>query len=348
MDVEALLYQKVNGEVVRCNVCPRRCYIRPGEVGFCKARENRDGKLYAISYGKLTAANVDPIEKKPLFHFWPGSSSFSISSFGCSFSCPWCQNWSISQVGLKESSYQEASPEEVVKLAKRYGCKTISYTYNEPLIWLEYILDTAKLASKEGILNVLVTNGYTTPEALEMLAPYIHAANIDIKAYNSAFYTKYCNARLEDVRQAVKTMFGKGWHIETTLVIIPTLNDNREEIRGLSRWIVENLSPEVPFHISRFHPMYKMMHLNPTPLGSLVEARQIALEEGLKYVYLGNVLGHEGENTYCPSCGFLLIKRWGFDILEWNLDENNRCPKCGEKIPIVGEYEPHTRGLFSL
>jgi pyruvate formate lyase activating enzyme len=348
LNVESLLYQKLDDGVVKCNVCPRRCHIKPGNLGFCKARQNVDGKLYAVSYGKLTAANVDPIEKKPLFHFWPGTSSFSISSFGCSFACPWCQNWSISQVGLKEASYEEASPEKVVNLAKRYGCKTISYTYNEPLIWLGYVLDTAKLAVKEGIQNILVTNGYTTPEALEMLAPYIQAANIDIKAYNSDFYMKYCKAKLEDVLQAVKIMFDKGWHIETTLLIIPNLNDNREEIRGLSRWIRETLSPEVPLHISRFHPMYKMNHLEATPLASLVEARKIALEEGLKYVYLGNVLGHEGENTYCPSCGFLLIKRFGFDILEWNMDDSKRCPKCGEKIPITGEYEPQPRGLFTF
>jgi len=345
LEVEALLYEKLNRGITRCNVCPRRCYIKPGSFGFCKARENRNGTLYAISYGRLTAANVDPIEKKPLYHFWPGSASYSISSFGCSFTCPWCQNWSISQLGLKESYHWEASPEEVVEAARRYGCRTIAYTYNEPLIWLEYVLDTAKLALKKGIQNVLVTNGYTTPEALELLGPLIQAANIDIKAFNPKFYTKYCRGRLEDVLEALKIMAEKGWHLETTLLIIPGLNDEPGEIRGLAAWIRENLGAETPFHISQFYPAYKMNRLKPTPVESLVEARRVARQEGLKYVYLGNVPGHEGENTYCPSCGFLLIKRWGFTILEWNLTPEMCCPKCGEKIPIKGEYEPSFRGF---
>ncbi len=338
--METILYEKLEGGVVRCNICPRRCYIKQGETGFCKVRENRNGVLYAISYGKLTAANIDPIEKKPLYHFWPGSLSFSISSFGCSFACPWCQNWSISQVGIDEATYDEASPEQVVKAAKRQGCKTIAYTYNEPLIWLEYVIDTSNLALKEGILNVLVTNGYTTPEALERLGPLIQAANVDLKAFNPEFYSKYCKARLEDVLEAVKIMAEKKWHLETTLLIIPTLNDNWEEIRGLARWIHDNLGPETPFHISQFYPMYKMSHLKPTPVEVLVRARELALQEGLKYVYTGNVPGHPGENTYCPGCGFTLIKRWGFSILEWNLTPNMTCPKCGEKIPIKGEYPP--------
>jgi pyruvate formate lyase activating enzyme len=346
LEVEALLYEKLKGETVKCNVCPRRCYIRPGTLGFCKVRQNRSGHLYAISYGKLTASNVDPIEKKPLYHFWPGSTSYSISSFGCSFACPWCQNWSISQAGPEDSYYGEASPEQVVRAAKRHGCKTISYTYNEPLIWLEYVLDTAKLALKEGILNVLVTNGYTTPEALDLLGPYIQAANVDVKAFNPHFYAKYCKGRLEDVLEALKIMAEKGWHLETTLLIIPTLNDDRKEIRGMAAWIRENLGAETPFHISQFYPTYKMSHLKPTPVGLLVEAREIALREGLKYVYLGNVPGHESENTYCPSCGFLLIKRWGFSILEWNLTREISCSKCGEKIPVKGEYQAGVRSFI--
>lgn len=346
MEVEGLLYDRLDRGVVRCNICPRRCYIKPGSLGFCKVRENRQGSLYAISYGRLTAANVDPIEKKPLYHFWPGSSSYSISSFGCSFPCPWCQNWSISQAGLGEAYYREASPQQVVKAAKSHGCKTISYTYNEPLIWLEYVLDTAKLALKEGIQNVLVTNGYATPEALELLGPFIQAANIDVKSFNPNFYTKYCKGRLEDVLEAMKIMVEKGWHLEATFLIIPTLNDNLEEVRRLAAWIRENLGEEAPFHISQFYPHYKMEHLKPTPVSILVKAREAALKEGLKYVYLGNVPGHEGENTYCPSCGLLLIKRWGFTILEWNLTSEKACPRCGEKIPVKGEYQ--SRQVFFI
>jgi len=340
---EALLYEKLEDGLVRCGVCPRRCYIKPGQRGFCKARENRDGILYAISYGKLTAANVDPIEKKPFYHFWPGSLSFSISSFGCSLACPWCQNWSISQVGLEEASYDEVEPERVVEAASRNNCKTIAYTYNEPLIWLEYVLDVARLAVKKNILNVLVTNGYVTLEALDMLAPVFHAANVDIKAFNSTFYPKYCKGRLEDVLEAVKAMKEKGWHLEITLLVIPTLNDRIEEIRGMARWILENLGPETPFHLSQFYPMYKMTHLKSTPVETLVKAREAALQEGLKYVYTGNVPGHPGENTYCPSCGFTLIKRWGFSILEWNLTPEKTCPRCGEKIPVEGEFSGFRR-----
>jgi len=336
---EAALYEKLEKDrIVRCHICPRRCYIKDGARGFCKVRENRGGVLYALNYGQLTAMSADPIEKKPLFHFWPGSHSFSISSISCSFTCPWCQNWNISQVALGEVTPEEASPEKVVGLAKRYGCKTIAYTYNEPVIWFEYVLDTAKLAGKEGILNVLVTNGYATDETLKEFGSHIHAANVDIKAFNPKFYSNYCKAKLEDVLNAAELMVKLGWHLETTYLVIPTLNDNPEEIRRMSQWVRDKLSTDTPLHLSQFFPMHKMAHLPPTPISTIVRAREIALGEGLHYVYVGNIPGHEGENTYCPKCGELIIKRRGFDIMGWNLKEDHACPRCGVKISIKGEY----------
>jgi len=342
--VEARLYKKIDDKgLVRCFVCARRCYIKDGKPGFCRVRENRNGKLYLLSYGNLTAANIDPIEKKPLFNFWPGSLAYSISSFGCSLTCPWCQNWSISQAGLGETPVTEASPEEVVVSAKRYDCRSIAYTYNEPIIWMEYVVETAKIAKKEGILNVLVTNGYATEESMEEFSPYIDAANVDIKAFHPEFYTKYCKGRIEDVLASTELMVKKGWHVEATYLVIPGLNDSPEEVRRMSKWILENLGVNAPLHISQFYPMYKMTRLKPTPISTLEKSRKVALEEGLHYVYLGNVPGQEGENTYCPTCNRLLIKRIGFDIVEWNLNDAMACSTCGSKVAIKGKYESRKR-----
>lgn len=336
---EAALYEKLEKDrMVRCHICPRRCYIRDGAKGFCKVRESRGGVLYALNYGQLTAMSVDPIEKKPLFHFWPGSNAFSIASISCSFTCPWCQNWNISQVEVGKVNAEEVSPEKVVSLAKGYGCKTIAYTYNEPIIWFEYVLDTAKLAEKEGILSVLVTNGYATEETLKELGPHIHAANVDIKAFRPAFYTEYCKARLEDVLNAAELMVKLGWYLEATYLVIPTLNDDPEEIQRMSRWVRDKLGADTPLHLSQFFPMHKMAHLPPTPVSTIVRAREIALGEGLHYVYVGNIPGHDGENTYCSKCGELIIRRRGFDIVEWKVKGDQTCPRCGAQIPIEGEY----------
>ncbi|WP_309492041.1 AmmeMemoRadiSam system radical SAM enzyme [Candidatus Hecatella orcuttiae] len=342
--MEARLYQKIREDgLVKCIVCGRRCYIADGKRGFCRVRENRGGTLYVLNYAKLTAMNVDPIEKKPLFNFWPGSLSFSISSISCSLTCEWCQNYSLSQVEPGEIPVREVSPEEVVEMAKRYGCKTIAYTYNEPIIWLEYVVDTAKAARKQNILNVLVTNGYATEESIREFSPYIDAANVDIKAFHPEFYSKHCQGRLEDVLNSVKLMVKEGWHVETTYLLIPGLNDRVDEIRKMSRWVVEELGADTPLHFSQFYPMYKMTHLPPTPVGTLVKAREIALKEGLHYVYVGNVPGHEGENTYCPGCGSVLVQRWGFDVQKWRLTEKMTCSYCGTRIAIKGKFEPRKK-----
>lgn len=332
--------------LVRCAVCGRRCYIAEGKRGFCKVRENRGGVLYILNYAKLTAMNVDPIEKKPLFNFWPGSLSFSISSISCSLTCEWCQNYSLSQVEPGEIPVQEVSPERVVDTAKKYGCRTIAYTYNEPIIWMEYVVDTAKVAGEQGILNVLVTNGYATEECIREFSPYIAAANVDIKAFHPEFYSKHCQGRLEDVLESAKLMVKNGWHVETTYLLIPGLNDSLDEVKKMSRWVAEELGVDTPLHFSQFYPVYKMAHLTPTPVGTIVRARETALKEGLHYVYVGNVPGHEGENTYCPSCGLTLVQRWGFEVLEWKLTEKTTCPGCGAKIAIKGRFEARKKTFF--
>lgn len=336
---EALLYDKLANNIVKCNVCPRRCVIKPGQRGFCRTRENRDGKLYTLIYGEVTAMAVDPIEKKPLFNFWPGSLIFSISTVGCSFTCPWCQNWNISQASPGEVVTEQISPERVVELTKRYNCHSIAYTYNEPIIWLEYVLDTGKLAKKEGFLNVLVSNGFITLEALDVIAPIVDAVNVDIKGFTEEFYRKYCGATLKGVIEATEAMVKKGIHVELTNLIVPGINDSPEETKQISQWVKNKLGPDVPLHFSQFYPMYKMSYMQPTPISTLVRAREIAQNEGLNYVYIGNVPGEKGENTYCPKCKTLLIERYGFEVSKWNLTDKMQCPKCGTPIAIKGQRE---------
>lgn len=336
---EAYLYETLADNLVRCSVCPHRCTIRPGGKGVCRTRINKDGKLYTETYGEVTSTAVDPIEKKPLFHFWPGSYSFSISAVGCSFKCPWCQNYHISQVEPGDVFSDQLKPEKTVELAKRYSCKSISYTYNEPIIWHEYVLDTAKIAKEAGILNVLVTNGYITPEALSQIVDVIDAANVDVKAFNEKFYREYCKAELKPVLEATETMKKKGIHIETTALLIPKLNDDPKEIVELCKWHMEKLGPDTPLHFSRFYPAYKFSDVPPTPIESVAKARETAMNEGLRYVYVGNIPGDPNENTYCPSCKQLLIERNGYDISRWQLTSDNRCQKCSAPIPIIGTFE---------
>ena len=341
---EARFYEVLEGGLVRCTICPRRCVLKPGQRGFCGTRENRDGRLYSLIYGEVSASAVDPIEKKPLFHFEPGSLTFSISSVGCNFKCPWCQNYHISHARPEDYRTVRMEPEEVVRLAKQYGCPSISITYNEPIIWLEFVEDVGKLAKREGLEVVLVTNGYITLEALDAVAGLIDAANVDVKAFRNDFYRRYCKGDLESVLQATVAMKEKGIHVETTNLIIPGLNDSEEELRDLCRWHYENLGPDTPIHFSRFFPCYKMLFKQPTPTSTLRKAQEIALEAGLRYVYVGNLPGNPGEHTYCPGCGRPVIKRLGFEIVEWRLDEHMRCTDCGTRIPIRGRY--HRRGSW--
>jgi len=333
---EAMFYEKVDDNLVNCNLCSHRCSrIADSKRGICGVRENRDGKLYSLVYGRVAARSVDPIEKKPLFHFLPGSKSYSIATVGCNFRCDNCQNFDISQLPKERGIIvgQDVSPEEIVSAAKRSNCESIAYTYSEPTIFFEYAYDTAKLASKEGIKNVFVTNGYITPEALREISPYLDAANIDLKSFSDDFYRKNCGARLEPVLESIRLYKSLGIWTEITTLIIPSLNDSEEELRKIAEFIKE-VGEETPWHITQFHPTYKLIDLPRTPVTILRKAREIGLEAGLRYVYEGNVPGENGENTYCHNCGKLLIRRFGYQILE-NKIKNSACTYCGAEIDGV-------------
>ena len=303
-----------------------------------------NGELYTLVYGSIISMAADPIEKKPLYHFWPGSYVFSIAVPGCNFRCLHCQNWSISQVGVEDVNYEDLLPEHLVELTKRYHCKGIATTYTEPTLTTEYAIDVGKLAHREGLYNVYVTNGYITTEALEELRPYLDAANVDVKAFSDEFYRKICGVpSIRPVLETCEWMVEHGIHLETTYLVIPRENDNPEEVRKFCRWVMEELGPDVPTHFSRFYPHYKMIDREPTPVKTLERALGVAKEEGLHHVYIGNVPGHVGDNTYCYKCDALLIERYGFDVTRYEL-KDHRCPKCAAEIDIVGEYTPSKRG----
>lgn len=340
MKVETLRSERLGDGRVRCGICPHQCVVAPGKYGVCRTRHNDNGSLYSLAYGEITSIALDPVEKKPLYHFFPGELTLSISTFGCSFRCPWCQNYSISQAGAGDVSAVSFKPEEVVERAKREGSRIISYTYNEPLIWFEFVLDTSKLAKKENMHNVLVTNGYIKMDVLSELLPYVDAANVDVKSINPEFYRKYCAARLEPVLEVTKEMVDNGVHVETTNLVIPGLNDDREDIEKLCDWHLRDLGSEAPLHFSRFFPMYKMSRLLPTPVQTVEEAVQTAKEKGIRYVYGGNIPGSRTDSTYCPGCGRPVVERLGYTISKWNLDSETRCKHCGEKIAIVTGESP--------
>ena len=333
---EALLYQKLKNNTVRCNLCSHRCLIAPGKRGICFVRENQNGVLYSLVYGLAIAANVDPIEKKPLFHFLPGTKSFSIASAGCNFRCEFCQNWDISQITKRPEGKiigEELPPEKVVKQALKSGCKSIAYTYTEPTIFFEYAQDTARLAKKEGLANVFVTNGYQTPETIKKMKGIIDAANIDLKSFSEEFYQKICGARLTPVLEAIKLMHKAGIWIEITTLVVPKQNDSEKELTQIAKFIA-SVDKNIPWHISRFHPDYKMTNSYPTPLETLENAFQIGKNAGLKYVYLGNVITETGENTFCPKCGALAIRRAGYLTEVLGVDKEGNCSNCGYDLNI--------------
>lgn len=335
---------------MKCNLCERRCIIAPGRYGACGVRKNINGKLYTLVYGLLTAMSVDPIEKKPMFHFYPGSSVLSISTVGCNFFCKFCQNWVISQSRLEKGLYGVyKTPEDVVSAALEVGADGIAYTYNEPTIFYEFMYDTARLAKKHGLFNIMVTNGYMTPEAVDDISPYMDAATVDFKGGgNREFYKKYVGVLDPDkIFNTLLAMKEKDWWIEITNLVVPEVGDKPEDVRRLAKWIVEHLGPQTPFHLLRFFPHYKMSNLPPTPVETLEKLARIAREEGLLYVYIGNVPGHPLEHTYCPRCGYRVIEREGVYIRRYNLDREGRCPRCGYKIHIRGEYRGG-RGTYFL
>ena len=335
---EARFYEKVEEGKVQCHLCAHECKIDPGKRGLCHVRENQEGSLYTLVYGMVVAENIDPIEKKPLFHFLPGSRSYSIATAGCNFMCLHCQNYDISEYPRRHHGKipgTKRTPEDIVREAKANRCATISYTYTEPTIYFEMAYDTTKLAHDEGLLNIFVTNGYMTPKAIEMIQPYLNAANVDLKAFQNESYKTCCNAKLEPVKETLKQMKAAGIWVEITTLIIPGLNDNPSELRAIAEFIIAELGPETPWHVSRFHPTYRMTDRNATPVSTILNARQIGLETGLKFVYSGNVAGHGGEETLCPQCGQTVIGRQGFRLTEKHI-KNGACNRCGTHIAGIG------------
>lgn len=332
---EACFYDKLPGNEVQCRLCPWQCRIGNGELGFCRARKNIKGTLYALGYGAPCSIHIDPIEKKPFFNYYPAAEAFSLASAGCNLRCKFCQNWEISQVSPLDTDNFPLSPSDLVNQAMKEKCKIIAYTYSEPTNFYEYMLDICKLARKRGIKNVYHSNGYINPEPLKELSKYLDAANIDLKGFSEDYYQKICGAHLQPVLDSLVILKQKKVWLEITNLVIPQENDQPENIRKMCQWIIANLGPDVPIHFSRFYPTYQLKNVSPTPIKTLEMAREIALKEGLHYVYIGNVVGHPGENTYCPKCGKAVIKRVGYTILEMHLVKG-ACAYCGE--PIAGRW----------
>jgi len=332
---EAMFYEKLDEKKVRCFLCAHHCVIKEDKRGICYVRKNIEGILYTLVYGRVVSMNIDPIEKKPLFHFQTGSTSFSIAAVGCNFRCEHCQNFEISQYPkLHEGEIlgQHVTPEAIVEAARRNGCKSISYTYTEPTIFFEFAYDCAKLAHEKGIKNVFVSNGYTTPEATKVIAPYLDGNNIDLKG-NDDFYKKICGAKVEPVKDTIRLMKDLGVWVEVTTLIIPDYNDSEEDLREIAEFI-KSVDPFIPWHVTQFYPTYKLTDKPRTPLKTLRRAKEIGFETGLKYIYEGNVPGEGGENTFCHQCKKLLIKRFGFSIIE-NRMKNGKCTECGAEIKGV-------------
>jgi pyruvate formate lyase activating enzyme len=334
---EAQLYDRLVDYKVRCNLCAHHCVIPAGKKGVCQVRKNRGGTLYTLAYGRTIARHVDPIEKKPLYHFFPGSTAYSIATPGCNFRCRWCQNWDISQPPRDQHliSGHQATPAQIVNAAMNASCRSIAYTYTEPTVFFEYAYDTARLAHAAGINNVLVTNGYMTTEMLEVLHPYLDAANVDLKAFRNETYRRYVGASLDPVLDSMLTLKRLGVWLEATTLVIPGINDDPAELRDAARFLVQELGADIPWHISRFFPAYKMIDVPPTPLALLRKAKEIGLEEGLKYIYPGNVFDIGSQETLCPKCGRALIRRHHF-VLSHNWVKEGHCPDCDEPIAGVG------------
>lgn len=335
-DHDAMLWEALDGQQVRCELCGHQCVIRAGQYGICRVRRNVDGKLKSLNYSAVCALNVDPIEKKPLFHFLPGTQSLSVAAPGCNFQCEFCQNWQISQSPRNGRGIggQAVSPEQIVTAARNYDCKSISYTYTEPTVFFELAYDSGKLAHEQGIKTCFVSNGFLTPRAVETIAPYLDAINVDLKAFRDETYRRIMKARLQPVLTALKALVAAGIWVEITTLIVPEMNDSDEELRDIATFIATELGPAVPWHVSRFHADYKMTDRRSTPIETLERACGIGAEAGLKYIYSGNVPGHARENTRCCACGQTVIYRMGFSVRGTELADG-ACGKCGEKIEGV-------------
>jgi pyruvate formate lyase activating enzyme len=336
MSREAVLYQPLDGGRVRCTACNRYCNIPEGKIGLCGIRKNIAGRLHLLVYGRIIAGNLDPIEKKPIMHYRPGTQVYSIATTGCNWLCSYCQNYDISQRRKVEG--WEVTPEEVVATTIRVGGQGIAYTYNEPTIFVEFAHDVGVIARRRGLYNCFVSNGYMTLEAIDYLADFLDAITVDFKGNGEpGFMRRYIGvAGPEPIFESLLALKKKVSHVEVTDLVVPEIGDSLEWARRLARWVYDNLGPETPLHFLRFHPDYKLSHLPWTPIETLEAHWKVGKEAGLHYVYLGNVPGHPYEHTYCPGCGRVVVRRLGFDILEWRLVKDNRCPDCGFKIAIKG------------
>jgi len=329
---EGFLYTKLDNKLVMCGICPHRCLLSPGDRSVCRSKVNMDGVLYSLTYGNPCSANVDPIEKKPLFHFKPRSKAFSIATTGCNFRCLNCQNWEISQAKPHEVRHYELFPADVVKTAQRAGCLSIAYTYSEAVTFFEYMIDTARLAKDNGISNLWISNGYINRKPLLELCKVLDAGNVNLKSYSDAIYRKLNGGRLQPVLDTFKTLHEQGVHFEMTNLVVPGYVDDDEMVKQMCQWILTHLGPDYPLHFLRFYPKYKLDRLPATPISTLIRFRKLAMAEGIHYVYVGNAAYPEGNNTYCHNCKKLLIERVGYFIPTYDLDEN-RCKFCKTVIP---------------
>lgn len=327
-------FAPLQGGDIRCELCPHRCQVSKGKRGLCRVRENRDGKFYSLVYGNPCALHPDPIEKKPFFHVLPGTISFSIATAGCNFQCKFCQNWEISQASPEDIFNHDVPPEAIVKRAKDIRSHSIAYTYVEPTVFYEYMLDVGQLAKKSGLLNVTHSNGYINSGPLQGLCKILDAANIDLKSFTDSFYRELCGGELAPVLDTLKTLKKEKVHLELTTLIIPTKNDDVPIIREMCLWIKKELGAETPIHFSRFYPLYKLKALPPTPISTLEKARAAALAAGLEYVYIGNIPGHEAEHTFCPKCKKRIIQRTGYMVGEIHM-KDGKCKFCGKPIPGI-------------
>ncbi|MBU2495626.1 MAG: AmmeMemoRadiSam system radical SAM enzyme [Candidatus Omnitrophica bacterium] len=331
---EARYYTRLESDRVKCLLCPRACVISGGARGFCRTRENQGGALYSLTYGKVCSFHTDPIEKLPLFHFLPGAKTFSLAGAGCNLTCLYCQNWQISQARPEDVKTFNLTPLELVKKAAAEGCRIIAFTYTEPIVSYEYVLDTAKTARKYNLHTVIHTAGFINPEPLKELAPYLSAVNVDLKGFSDQFYQKVCSGSLPEVLTTLLVLRKNKVWVEVTNLVIPTLNDSPEEISGLCRWVKQNLGSSTPVHFSRFWPSYQLTNLPATPISTMDRIGKSARGEWLKYVYLGNIPGHQGEDTICPKCKNTLLSRVSYQVVANHL-KNGACGFCGEKIPGI-------------
>jgi len=332
---EARFYEKLPYKKIKCKLCPRECVIDDRERGYCGVRENRGGTYYTLVHSRVVAAHVDPIEKKPLFHFLPGTLAFSIATAGCNVNCKMCQNWDISQIRPEQVRSTYAPPEKVAALAREYQCASIAYTYSEPVIFYEYMMDTAAAGHEQGVKSVVITGGYIAAEPLKKLCASVDAIKVDLKAFSEKFYKEVVNGELKPVLDALVTLRKQGMWSEIVYLVVPTLNDSEAEFKGLARWVKSDLGLDVPVHFTRFHPEYLLKNLPPTPLETLERAKAIADAEGLHYVYVGNVPGHPAENTYCPKCHKVVVERVGYTVAGVHIHKG-KCKYCQQ--PIAGVW----------